>query len=311
MSDSLPDPTPDARTGDATLPRYEPDQLETVLRAATERLKQAGIAAARGDARHLVAHALDLDRAALFLQPDRRLSTAEQADIEALIRRREAREPVARILGAREFWGLDFHLSPATLEPRPDSEVLIEAVLHRLSERDLIQAPLRLLDLGTGTGCLLLALLSELPAAQGLGIDLSAEATETARANAERLGLAARARFIAGDWNRDLPADAPPCDVILANPPYIASTILEQLAPEVLIHDPALALDGGADGLDCYREIAPLLARQLAADGLAALEIGYDQGERVPALLQAAGLDRTSVLADLAGHPRCVLATRS
>lgn len=311
MVDQAPDPKVDPRTFAGPKP-VDDDQLEGVLRLATEQLKIAGIPAARGDARLLIAHALDLNRTDLFLQAERRLTDRERQAIAPLIARRAAREPVARIIGEREFWGLPFGLSTATLEPRPDTEILIEAVLSNLAHnRNLpIDSALRIADFGTGTGCLLLALLSELPAATGLGIDIDPDALDQADINAEDLGLTDRVEFLISNWADELEPDEQ-FDVILSNPPYIATAVIDQLSPEVRDHDPILALDGGADGLDAYRALVPVLQRHLAPDGLAALEIGFDQGITVPALFnQAGGLKADAPLADLAQQPRCVLVRR-
>jgi len=295
MADIAPDPTPDPRTG-LDLGDYADNQLEAVLREATTRLKAAGIAGARGDARSLIAEALNLSRADLFLEASRTVSSDELTSIEAMIDRRARREPVARILGHREFWGLEIQLSEATLEPRPDSEIVVEAVLNAFATR--LQEPLRILDLGTGSGCLLLALLSEMPNAQGTGLDLAPLAVETAAGNAERLGLGKRASFMVSDWGAVLEPGRR-FDVIISNPPYIADDVLASLAPEVREHDPYLALSGGADGLEAYRKLAPLLGAHLAENGLAALEIGYDQGESLPALMRENGLEADAPLADL------------
>jgi len=222
-----------------------------------------------------------------------------------MLRRTLAHEPLSRVLGAREFWGLDFMLSPDTLDPRPETETLVEAVLARLPERG---RPRRFLDLGTGTGCLLLALLSEYPAATGVGVDLAAGAVDTAARNAERHGLRPRAEFVVGNWGKGL---TEAFDVIVANPPYIASSDLAALPPEVRDYDPSLALDGGADGLAAYRAIAADLPRLLAPAGFFACEIGAGQENAVAGIISAAGLVIDNVLPDLAGIPRCVVARRT
>ena len=223
--------------------------------------------------------------------------------LEALLRRRVAREPMAYILGRREFWSLDLAVAPATLTPRPDSETLVAAVLDELPDR---QAKLRLADFGTGSGCLLLALLSELPAASGIGVDIDADAAEVARGNAARLGLGPRMQVVQGEWGRSLDG---PFDVIVSNPPYIATGDLAGLEPE-LGYEPRLALDGGADGLVAYRALIPDAARLLRSGGLLALEIGVGQAEAVEALLVACGLTPLGRRRDLALIERCVLARR-
>lgn len=215
-------------------------------------------------------------------------------------RRRLRREPVARILGHREFWGLRFALSAHTLVPRPDSETVVATALRLVADRG---APLRLLDLGTGSGCLLVALLCELPRAVGLGVDRSPEALGIARANALRNGTGGRALFALSDWGA--PA-AGPFDLVLANPPYIATDAFDGLDPEVRDHDPRAALDGGPDGLACYRAILAEAPRVLARDGRAVLEIGFDQERAVRALVERAGLTVLEGARDLGGHVRAL-----
>jgi release factor glutamine methyltransferase len=210
------------------------------------------------------------------------------------------REPVSRILGRREFWSLDFHLSPATLDPRPDSETLIDEALAGIPDR---KAPLSVLDLGTGTGCLLLALLSELPNAAGTGIDRSEEAVATATANARRLGFGQRARFAAGDWGAGL---SERFDLVVSNPPYIPEAEIETLAPEVVRFDPLAALAGGPDGLDAYRTIVAQLSNLLKSNGKVIFEVGAGQAADVAALLVTAGFSGIGTRRDLAGVERAV-----
>lgn len=271
------------------------------LTTAARRLAAAGVEQARLDARVLLAHAMGVAPLALVTWPERIPSAAEQARFAALLARREAREPVARILGRREFWSLEFEVGPATLDPRPDSETVVEAVLARLPDRD---AELSLLDFGTGTGCLLLALLSELPRARGLGVDRSTAALAVARRNASALSLVQRVHFAACDWGRGL---AGLFDAIVANPPYIPDDDIAGLAPEVAGFDPRGALAGGADGLDCYRSLAPEVARLLAPDGVAVLEVGDGQAQPVLRIAAAAGLRPAGIRRDLAGIGRCVV----
>ena len=286
--------------------------LAEAVAAAAARLQSAGVEAARRDACLLACRLLGGGPELLLAQGERELAPEEVARIEAAVVRRAAREPVSRILGEREFWSLSFGLNAATLDPRADSETLVEAVLAEIGDRS---APLRVLDLGTGSGCLLLALLSELPQASGCGIDISAEAVDQAAANAQRLGLSARARFLRHTWEQGLVlgggADAAPWDLVVSNPPYIASGEIAGLAPEVAGFDPAAALDGGADGLDAYRALVPPALAALRPGGLLALEIGQGQAEAVEALLQAAGLARLRRAADLAGVERCLLARKA
>jgi release factor glutamine methyltransferase len=273
------------------------------LCALTRRFKAAGIDSARLDARILVAHALGVTAQTVFAYPERVLDTAEHARVEVLAGQREARRPMAQLIGHREFWSLDFRVTPDVLDPRPDSETLVQSVLERLPDRNV---GVELLDFGTGSGCLLLALLSELPQARGTGIDVSPAALAVARDNAERLGLAERASFRSGDWGSGLDRRV---DVIVSNPPYIPDDEIPTLAPEVALHEPRLALAGGTDGLDCYRAIAPHLVRLLNPGGLAALEVGWDQAEMVATILGEAGMVPEGFGTDLAGSRRCVLAS--
>ncbi len=213
-----------------------------------------------------------------------------------------AGEPLSRIFERREFWGLEFSLSADTLDPRPESETVIEAVLRREPARS---APRRLLDLGTGTGCLLLALLAEYPAANGVGVDIAEGAVRTAARNAVYLGLADRARFFVGDWAT---AVSGKFDAILANPPYIASDALALLPREVACHDPWRALDGGADGLRSHQAIAEAAPSLLSPHGILATEIGAGQADAVVTIMRDNGLVVDSVEKDLAGIARCVIA---
>ena len=271
-----------------------------LIAAAAVRLAAVGVEDPRREARLLLALALDTDLAGVLRAAP--LNPAQQARFEALVARRAAREPFARIAGHREFWGMDFALSPATLVPRPDSETLIEAALAAKPDPASVH---RVLDLGTGTGCLLAAALAEYPDAIGLGVDASAEAAATARGNLARFG--SRAAVIVGDWGVGL---AGGFDLILSNPPYIPAAEIAALAPEVARHDPHAALAGGADGLDAYRAIIADLPRLLAADGVAVLELGAGQGEAVSTLARAAGLAVCTLRPDLAGIPRATVLAR-
>ena len=275
------------------------------LDGATAQLHAAGVPGARRDARLLLAHVLGVGVEAILARPERPVTPSQSAAFDALRARRAAREPLSRILGEREFWGLSLRLSAATLDPRPDSETLVEAVLDGLPSRGDAGA---VLDLGTGSGCLLLALLSALPKASGLGIDLDPAAVRTARDNARRLGLAGRVRFAVGDWGETL---AGGWKVIVSNPPYIREDAIDSLAPEVALYEPRRALDGGSDGLSAYRSLVPQLPRLLAPDGLAVLEVGAGQAAAVEALLAAAGLVSKGRRRDLAGLDRCVIATNA
>lgn len=282
-----------------------PAALGHLVAEAAASLREAGIESARLDARLLAAHALGLPPEAPLLRPESPIEACARDAFRAAIRRRAAGEPVSRITGRREFWSLDLELGPAVLDPRPDSETLVAAVLGRLG--DLGHA-WRILDLGTGSGCLLLALLSELPAATGVGIDRDPGAAALARRNARRHGLDARARFFVGNWAASL---AGRFDAVVSNPPYITTGALRSLSREVAEHDPPLALDGGIDGLACCRAVLTEASRLLAPSGLAALEFGEGQEGPVRALATAAGLAVAGVERDLAGRPRCLLATAS
>ncbi len=277
-----------------------PSSVAEGVQLAAALLDAAGVPKARFEARLLVAHTLGLDPATVFAQPHRTMTEAEQGRLAGIVRRRANREPMAHIVGMREFWSLPLAVSPSTLIPRPDSETVVEAALEHLPD----QAHGRVLDLGTGSGCLLLAVLSERPLASGIGLDLSAEALAVAEANAVHLGLQDRAQFLRGDWAAPVRGRF---DVVLCNPPYIRSADLATLEPEVSRFEPRAALDGGADGLDCYRALIPSLAGLLHREGIAALEIAYNQTEAVSACAAANGLQVLEIKADLSGHPRCVV----
>ncbi|MGO8916990.1 MAG: peptide chain release factor N(5)-glutamine methyltransferase [Stellaceae bacterium] len=267
------------------------------------RLAAAGIAETRREARLVVALAMAVEPAVTLGWPERVLDSAAQARLSEFAARRAAREPYARLAGRRAFWSLDIALSPATLDPRPDSETLIEAALALLPDR---AAALRIVDLGTGSGCLLLALLSELPNARGIGIDILPGAAAIARRNAAAAGLGQRAAFAVGDWGEALGGAA---DVILANPPYIRSADIASLAPEVARYEPRIALDGGGDGLCAYRRLGGDIARLLRPGGLGLVELGQGQAAAVAALMGAAGLAVLQVGRDLAGIERVLVVT--
>jgi release factor glutamine methyltransferase len=253
------------------------------------------------DARLLVSHALGLDHAALVAAADRPLDALEQASIAALADRRLKREPVSRILGTKEFWSLPLRVNPAVLVPRPETEALVETALHLLDAEDRRGVAVRIADLGTGSGAVLIALLHELAAASGVGTDRSAAALAVAAANAEHLGMGGRARFVACDFGRAL---AGAFDLIVSNPPYIASSAIPELAPEVRDHDPALALDGGQDGLAAYRAIAADAERLLAPGGHLLLELGAGLAQSVTALFARPSFVVSAPRTDLAGTPR-------
>lgn len=254
----------------------------------------------RLDARLLLAHALGLNRNDLIRDPTRAI---DDDAYRTLLARRLAREPLALIVGRREFWSLDFLVSPATLVPRPDSETLIEAALDAFAGRP---EPSRVLDLGTGTGCLLLALLSEFPSAFGVGLDRSPAAVTLAKANAVQLGLAGRSAFLAADWSAPLVGRF---DLIVSNPPYIRSADIPLLMPEVALHEPQSALDGGADGYDAYRDIIRDLNGRLSPTGVAVLELGQGQAIYVSELARESGFI-ASLRLDLAEIPRAIVLSR-
>ncbi|MGO9818683.1 MAG: peptide chain release factor N(5)-glutamine methyltransferase [Acidocella sp.] len=262
------------------------------LAEITARLKEAGIEEPRREARLILAAALGTNAAGLLAR-----DSVAQAAYEPLVARRVAREPLAYITGHKEFWGLDFLVSPATLIPRPDTETLVEAVL------DSGLRPRTVLDLGTGTGCLLLAVLHEFPAAFGVGVDLNPEAAALARRNAEHLGLATRAAFLAGSWAEALEAKF---DLVLSNPPYIESAEIPCLMPEVADYEPGRALDGGTDGLDAYKAIIAAMPRILSENGLAVLELGAGQAPSIALLAEGAGF-ACATRRDLAGIERTAL----
>ena len=269
----------------------------------TVRLRAGGIESPELDARLLVGHALALDHAELAAASDRVLSAEEEGVIAALARRRLAHEPVARIVGTKEFWSLAFRIDDSTLVPRPETEAIVAATLAAIDARGPRTQPLRIADLGTGSGAILLALLTELPEAFGVGTDLDPAALALARGNARRNGLT-RAAYVACDMAAALRG---PFDLIVCNPPYIASGDIATLPPEVRLFDPRGALDGGPDGLDCYRAIAAAAPALLAPDGALVVELGAGQAEPVAALFAAAGLAPAPPRADLNDVPRALV----
>jgi release factor glutamine methyltransferase len=279
--------------------------LAGLLGEVSSMMAKAGVEEPRREARLLVEHACRLSRSRQLAEPQQKVPAAAADRLMRVAERRAGGEPFARIAGVCEFWSLEFAVGPATLVPRPDSETVVSAALEQVADR---HAPLRLLDLGTGTGCLLLALLNELPRARGTGIDIAAAAVEVARGNAERLGLARRAGFAAGDW---VECDLPVADLLVANPPYIPRHEIPALAPEVAQHDPRVALDGGREGLEAYRSIAAHLHRWLRPDGAAVLEIGRGQQAGVSAIFAEAGWAITAMRRDLGGIPRALVLRRA
>jgi len=276
--------------------------LGSLLAEATAALTQAKVGEPRRRARRLVSSTLALSPADLLAHPERAVDERATDRVRVALARMVDREPLSRILGRREFWGMEFGLSTDTLDPRPETETVVTAVLRSIPDRG---APLRLLDLGTGTGCILLALLSEFPAATGFGVDVAAGAAVTARRNASTLGLAHRADFVVGDWAGPISGVF---DVIISNPPYIASAALADLPREVALYDPRCALDGGPDGLACYRSLAADIRRLMGPRSLFVCEVGLSQGSAVEAILRANGLSIERCERDLAGIMRCVVA---
>jgi release factor glutamine methyltransferase len=276
-------------------------------RAWANRFRAGGIDTPELDARILVGHGLGLDHAGLAAAEARELSVEEETAITALTQRRLAREPVARIIGCKEFWSLKLGIDAATLVPRPETETVVEAALAAIEARGARAQTLRIADLGTGSGAILLALLSELPNAFGVGTDASHVALTVARDNARRLGLT-RARFVACDVAAALRGRF---DVIVCNPPYIASGEISDLAPEVRDFDPRGALDGGPDGLDFYRAIAESAPALLSPRGVLVVELGSGQASPVAALFAAAGLASLPPRPDLTNVPRALVAQRA
>ncbi len=275
--------------------------LGEAVAAAASDLAAAGVPEPRREARLLVALAAGIETASVLSYPERALEATAAARLAEMVRRRRTREPVSRLVGRREFWSLEFEVGPATLDPRPDSETVVEAALARIADR---RARLSVVDLGTGTGCLLLALLSELPNGIGLGLDLAPEAVAVARRNAAANGMEGRAFFAVGAWGA---AARGGLDVVLANPPYVPTAEIARLAPEVARWEPLLALDGGADGLAACRALAPGLGRLIAPTGFAVIEVGDGQGDGAAAIFRAAGLEVAGRHRDLSGLERCLV----
>lgn len=268
--------------------------------AARARLEAAGLAGPVIDARLLVEAAADATRADIVGDPHRVLTPEQAARLEDYLARREQREPVSHILGRKGFWKIMLSVTPDVLTPRPDTETVIDAVLAAFPD----QARFTVLDLGVGSGAILLAILAERPGGRGLGVDVSEDALAVARDNAANLGLASRAAFLRGDWTQGL-ADAG-FDLVVANPPYIASGVIEELEPEVRRYEPRVALDGGPDGLAAYRRLAPEILRVLKPGGRFAVEIGYDQKDAVETLFREAGAVEVRTRRDLSDRDRVV-----
>ena len=276
------------------------------MRLLAEAFTRAGIDEATIDARLLLCAAAGFDHSALIRDPDLPIEEEAAERALAMARRRLAREPVSRILGERSFWSFDLLVTPAVLDPRPDTETLVDGALEVLAERQ--GEALSILDLGTGSGALLCALLDVFPQAQGLGVDISKQACAVARENLSRCDLAPRGQVRQGSWEAGLPGLY---DLVVSNPPYIESAALAGLDPEVRLYDPPLALDGGPDGLTAYRDICALLPALVAPGGFAIFEVGQGQAQAVAALLASQGFADVRAKRDLAGVKRAVMGQRA
>jgi len=296
---------------DAAASQNAPGQAGTVagaIRKLACGFRQANLSTPELDARLLVLAACGIAQENYVLCPEQPISPDAGHRIAAWYARRLRREPVSRIVGVREFWGRDFALSPSTLDPRPETETLIEAVLQLVGEEGCREGPLKLLDLGTGTGCILLTLLAELPRSWGLGVDIDAGALATAAQNADKHGLRSRSAFCCSDWTTALAGEF---DCIVANPPYLGTQDIDGLAPEVSVYDPRRALDGGADGYHAYRRICRDVSAAAAPGAWLALEAGAGQAPYISDLLVQSGWgppgSSPRIYADLLGHDRVVV----
>ena len=282
--------------------------IHAMLARMREDFRAAGVADPAFSARALLAGVLDITPTQLISDGTRGLSAGQVSRLEESVRRHSAGEPVYRIIGRREFYGLSLSLSPETLEPRPDTEVLVDAVVPHLQQIVARNGKARVLDLGTGTGAICLALLSECPSAVGVASDISVDALATARKNADMNGLGARFQAVESDWFASIDGRF---DVIVSNPPYIRSAEIEELDVSVRLHDPLRALDGGPDGLEPYRVIAAEAGRHLEAGGIVGVEFGWDQLADVRAIFEACGFVVLEAIKDLAGHDRALLFART
>lgn len=277
--------------------------IRGLVAAAAEQLAEAGVETPETDARLLMQHVSGMSHAQVLMEGDTPVDASQAHLYHEAVARRLQREPVSRITGTRGFWKSEFRLSPETLDPRPDSETVIESAL-----KYAVDIPKSVLDLGTGTGCLLLSLLLEWPGARGIGVDISMDAIATARYNAKNLGLEDRVDFVTGDW-ADYAANIE-FDIVVSNPPYISAAEMADLAPEVAFFDPLTALLGGEDGLEAYRGIISRLPGWLKKGGWALFEIGHTQAKPVRELLAKAGFDVVQTVPDLSGSDRVVVARR-
>ncbi|MFK0300391.1 peptide chain release factor N(5)-glutamine methyltransferase [Brevundimonas sp. NPDC090276] len=274
--------------------------LLTAWKGAQARLKAAGVDSPSIDARLLLEAATGAGRVDILTDPYRVLEADKIAALDAMIDRRVRREPVSRILGKKGFWKIMLNVTPDVLSPRPDTETLLDVIVRAFPP----QRAFEMIDLGTGSGAILLAALMERAGARGVGTDISTEAIAVARENAANLDLNGRCTFIRTDWAAGFADDS--FDLVVSNPPYIPTGDIPGLDPEVREHDPHLALDGGPDGLQPYRDLAPEIARILRPEGVFAVEIGWDQGEQVKALFEAAGFTGVKVVKDLSDRDRVV-----
>lgn len=274
--------------------------IQKVLMIAKHDLLKIGVETPFLDAELLLAHCLGRAREFVVARPEYELTAQQLVNFNEAVKRRLAFEPVAKIIGVKEFWGREFVVNAATLDPRPDSESVIETIIDLIPDKS---SQFKVLDLGTGSGCLLLTILAEYPLAEGLGVDIAEETLEVAKNNAAKLGLAKRGRFILNDWANDL---GERFDLIISNPPYIKNSDIEELAPEVVIYEPHLALFGGSDGLDCYRKIA-CQTSEMPNNFHMVLEFGKGQENAVREIFEQAGMQFVSFRNDLSGAARCIL----
>lgn len=278
--------------------------IASLLKEAKNSLREAHIPSFALDADLIMAQVLGATREHVICNPQKEISADKAQEFYSLIDRRQKREPLSHILQNREFWGMDFKVTDKTLDPRPDSECLIEAALE-LFDAD---ASIKIIDFGTGTGCLLLTLLSEYSNAKGLGVDISEAALNIAKENSVKLNLAKRCDFVVNNWGREIKGKY---DLIISNPPYIITDEIEGLEPEVSIYEPRNALDGGIDGLKCYKDLAPFIFSLLRVGGFTVIELGFNQDQDVKKIMENAGLEFIKFAQDLAGINRAIILTKN